>query len=266
MEVLVGAAKITLTLGQALCRSVVQDLSILSDRLSLVEGVQSVMTRLDLHGCQNVIIFSKPGVHQAGLLRRMAAALRAPVNAPSFGPSVPDPMVGEAVNGKQRSQAVSVEPATDLALEGPAYSWKTRLKQMFFGSLAVASVGMAWVGLLVPGIPTVPFVILAAAMAAKSSPRFHERLKKAAIFGQMIRDWEEHRAVRPQIRIQAVVLTIVIVSITLLVAPLPPEIYVLVGTMFIITMILIWKIPVIRNETASQGTQTGLTLLLPAVA
>lgn len=51
------------------------------------------------------------------------------------------------------------------------------------------------VGIFLPIMPTVPFVILAAACWGRGSPRFREWLLNHRYFGQMIRDWEEKRAI-----------------------------------------------------------------------
>ena len=61
--------------------------------------------------------------------------------------------------------------------------------------LAYASLGLGIVGIVVPGLPTVPFVLLAAFAAARGSQRLRERLLADRRFGPMIRDWEREGAV-----------------------------------------------------------------------
>ena len=61
--------------------------------------------------------------------------------------------------------------------------------------LAYASLGLGVVGIVVPGLPTVPFVLLAAFAAARGSQRLHGRLLAHRQFGPMIRDWQAHGAV-----------------------------------------------------------------------
>jgi uncharacterized membrane protein YbaN (DUF454 family) len=50
-------------------------------------------------------------------------------------------------------------------------------------------------GIVVPGLPTVPFVLLSAYAAARGSERLHRWLLAHARFGPMIRDWQAHGAV-----------------------------------------------------------------------
>ena len=61
--------------------------------------------------------------------------------------------------------------------------------------LAYASLGLGLVGILVPGLPTVPFILLSAFAAARGSERLRRRLLEHRVFGPMIRDWEAHGAV-----------------------------------------------------------------------
>ena len=61
--------------------------------------------------------------------------------------------------------------------------------------LAYASLGLGIVGIVVPGLPTVPFVLLAAFAAARGSRRLRRRLLADQRFGPMIRDWERDGAV-----------------------------------------------------------------------
>jgi hypothetical protein len=50
---------------------------------------------------------------------------------------------------------------------------------------------LAFVGIVVPVLPTVPFLIVAAWAAARSSPRLHRWLREHRRFGHYLRDWEE---------------------------------------------------------------------------
>jgi len=61
--------------------------------------------------------------------------------------------------------------------------------------LAYASLGIGVVGIVIPGLPTVPFVLLSAFAAARGSARLHAWLLAHRQFGPMIRDWQQHGAV-----------------------------------------------------------------------
>ena len=61
----------------------------------------------------------------------------------------------------------------------------------------IASVGLGLAGVVLPLLPTTPFMILAAACFARSSPRLHDWLWHHRIFGPAIRDWRQHGAIPP---------------------------------------------------------------------
>jgi uncharacterized protein len=58
-----------------------------------------------------------------------------------------------------------------------------------FGGLCV---GLGVIGIVVPGLPTVPFLLLALWAFSKSSQRFHDWLYNHPKLGPPLRDWREH--------------------------------------------------------------------------
>ena len=56
-------------------------------------------------------------------------------------------------------------------------------------------VGLAILGAALPVLPTTPFLLVAAACFAKSSPYLYQKLLSNKIFGPLIRDWREHKAI-----------------------------------------------------------------------
>lgn len=62
------------------------------------------------------------------------------------------------------------------------------------GSLAL-SLGL--IGVILPLVPTVPFMLLAAFCFARSSERMHAWLIGHPVFGPMIEDWNRSGAIRP---------------------------------------------------------------------
>ncbi len=56
-------------------------------------------------------------------------------------------------------------------------------------------VGLAALGTVLPVLPTVPFLLVAAACFARSSARFYDWLLGNRLFGPLIRDWRETRSI-----------------------------------------------------------------------
>jgi uncharacterized protein len=67
------------------------------------------------------------------------------------------------------------------------------LKKFLWKILGFASLGMAYVGLVTPGIPYSCFVVFAAYCFAKGSPKMHAWLYNHKIFGPFLTNWGEKR-------------------------------------------------------------------------
>lgn len=61
--------------------------------------------------------------------------------------------------------------------------------------LAYLALGLGFIGIFLPGLPTVPFILLAAYAAARGSDKLHRWLLAHRRFGPMIVDWQQHGAV-----------------------------------------------------------------------
>ncbi len=85
--------------------------------------------------------------------------------------------------------------------------------------LAYASLGLGLVGIVIPGLPTVPFVLLAAFAAARGSARLHRRLLAHPQFGPMIRDWQAQGAVSRRAKWLATFMMSACAAIMFLAAP-----------------------------------------------
>lgn len=75
--------------------------------------------------------------------------------------------------------------------------------------LAYVFLALAIVGVVLPGVPTVPFLLLAAWFAARGSERLHRWLYTHPRFGKLLIDWEQQGAVSRRTKWIAVGLLIV---------------------------------------------------------
>ncbi len=69
--------------------------------------------------------------------------------------------------------------------------------------LGWVAVGFGVLGIALPILPTVPFLLLAAFCFEKGSPKLHRWLLGHPTFGPPIRDWQEHRVIRPKTKLIA---------------------------------------------------------------
>jgi len=70
--------------------------------------------------------------------------------------------------------------------------------------LAYFFLALAIVGIFLPGLPTVPFLLLTAWFAARGSDRLHSWLYAHAHLGKLLIDWEQQGAVSRTSKVIAV--------------------------------------------------------------
>lgn len=72
---------------------------------------------------------------------------------------------------------------------------------MFLKIIGVFFVGLAILGVVLPILPTTPFLLVAAGCFAKSSPRLHQKLLQNKTFGPMIFHWQTSRSIPKRAKI-----------------------------------------------------------------
>ena len=65
-------------------------------------------------------------------------------------------------------------------------------------------VALAVAGVFLPLLPTTPFLLLAAGLFTRSSPRFEQWLLNHSVFGEPLRRWRESRAISARAKTSAV--------------------------------------------------------------
>jgi hypothetical protein len=101
-----------------------------------------------------------------------------------------------------------------MTAKGPAlhHSRPVRWLLWLAGSLSLA---LGVIGIVLPGLPTTPLVLLAAACYAKASPRLHARLLSHRLTGPMLRDWEANRSLTRRTKTVAVGAMLLMVSLSI---------------------------------------------------
>lgn len=61
------------------------------------------------------------------------------------------------------------------------------------------------IGIILPILPTTPFVLLSAACFSLSSPRLAKKLEESRIFGSYLRHWRTHEGVPRKTKIRAII-------------------------------------------------------------
>jgi uncharacterized membrane protein YbaN (DUF454 family) len=136
---------------------------------------------------------------------------------------------------------------------GPAAppGYVTGTRRRVYRALGWSSVGLAVVGAATPGIPTVPFVILAGYFFIRSSPQAHDWLLRSEWFGPMLHDWEERHVVKRSVKYTAVGLMAAGLAAAWLLG-VPTGILAAIAALETIGLVVIIRLPVAETAATAQ--------------
>jgi uncharacterized membrane protein YbaN (DUF454 family) len=108
------------------------------------------------------------------------------------------------------------EPPVDERNSEPPVA--TGLRRVYYLAMAGGSFTLTLVGLVVPGIPTVPFLLATSYYLARSSRRLNRRLARSWFFGPILTDLEKSGGLRPVNKLKLVGLVVGISAATIILA------------------------------------------------
>lgn len=82
-------------------------------------------------------------------------------------------------------------------------------------TLGWTSLGAGALGVVLPVLPTTPFVIVAAFAFGKASPRLRTWLASNRHFGPVISDWQTNGAIAPRFKIMAMIMMAAVFVVSL---------------------------------------------------
>lgn len=80
------------------------------------------------------------------------------------------------------------------------------MRSHLWAVMGLIALGFGLFGILLPLLPTTPFLLVAAFCFARSSPRLHNWLLEHPTFGILISDWQQYGVIRRTSKIIAVVM------------------------------------------------------------
>ena len=113
---------------------------------------------------------------------------------------------------------------------------------MLWRILASIAMLLALIGIPLPGLPTVPFVLLSAWAAGKGWPEFEKWLLHHPTYGPSINEWRKYGAVSRKAKYLASLMMLVSTSLLWL-STAPHLLKLLVSVTLIATSIWLWRRP-----------------------
>jgi uncharacterized protein len=100
-------------------------------------------------------------------------------------------------------------------IESPPASWTRDPRRWAFAGAGIAAVGLGWLGVFVPGLPTTIFLIIASYCFARSCPWLEERLLRIPLFAPYMKVLDEGRGMSKKAAASALVSMWACVAISL---------------------------------------------------
>lgn len=122
--------------------------------------------------------------------------------------------VDESASAGNKARRDRQQPGEEVAVRntstgaGVIQGWRR------IGHLALAAVFfcLGLLGVILPGIPATPFLLLTSYFLLRSSPRLNDRLLRSRVFGPILVDWQVHGGVRKHVRYKAIAAVLIAVA------------------------------------------------------
>ncbi len=109
---------------------------------------------------------------------------------------------------------VAVSPCSETMTTRLA---RSRVSRLLYALLAYVSLGIGLVAIVIPGLPTTEFILLAAWAATRSSPRLAAWLDNHRLFGPILWNWRNGKVIQRRAKISATLSMLLCASLMLIV-------------------------------------------------
>jgi uncharacterized membrane protein YbaN (DUF454 family) len=119
---------------------------------------------------------------------------------------------------------------------------RSRSARMLYAALAYTSLAIGLVAIVIPGLPTTEFILLAAWAATRSSPALSAWLENHRLFGPMIVNWRNGKRITRKAKLSATASMLLCSLVMWLSLPHHWFIYAAIGGMVLVNL-WIWSRP-----------------------
>jgi uncharacterized membrane protein YbaN (DUF454 family) len=144
-------------------------------------------------------------------------------------------------------------PALSLSVvDGGVTEVATGLKRLKYLGLAGGAFAMTLAALVVPGLPTVPFLLATSYYLARSSPRLDALLRRTAYFGPILTEWEQYHRLSRSSKGKLIGLTVAIIVVTVVLIPLSPVALVVMLLLMSVSILGVIRMPTLAEEPRAE--------------
>jgi uncharacterized membrane protein YbaN (DUF454 family) len=118
------------------------------------------------------------------------------------------------------------------------------------------SLALGGLGVILPGLPTTPFVLLAGACFVRASPALHGWLLSTRWAGPMLRDWQTHRSLPKRTKWLAIATMAVTISVSIWLLRDDLRLQLTVMAAALVGAWVVWRIPTRAIEQPNRADQT----------
>lgn len=137
-----------------------------------------------------------------------------------------------------------------IRLPARTHGWR----RAFFILAAAGALVLGVLGVILPGLPTTPFVLVASYCLLRSSPRLHARLLQSRLFGDVLRDWHLHRGIGQHIRYKATAGIVLVLGGSLYFTSVPFVVKLLILSIGVCGIAYVWRLPDATRVSSAESS------------
>lgn len=122
-----------------------------------------------------------------------------------------------------------------------------KVRRVLYLSAATLFFVLGSAGVILPGLPATPFLLLTSFFLVRSSPRLNDRLLRTKLLGPILRDWQQRGGLRAHVKVEAVMFVLLAVGLTLYFSEMPVAAKCTVTVLAAVGIVVIVRLPIARN-------------------
>lgn len=121
------------------------------------------------------------------------------------------------------------------------------MRRTLFTIAGLLCVGLGAIGVVLPGLPTTPFLLLAAGCFAKGSPRLHGWLLRNRLLGPILYHWQHNRTI-PRRAKQIALASLAVVALFSLLTIQMLLLKALIAALLVVPLVILWRLKTVEGE------------------